>query len=72
MQKQELTFNDTMFFRAVVKELVETEQEFVRDLDYVVQKYLLRSQAEKVPKKIKDNFESIFGNLHEIAEFHRT
>jgi hypothetical protein len=59
-------------FRAVVKELVETEQEFVKDLDHVVQKYLLLSETKKVPKVIRDNFEVIFGNLKEIAEFHRT
>lgn len=55
-----------------MKELVETEQEFVRDLDHVVQKYLILSESAKVPKIIKDNFEVIFGNLKEIAEFHRT
>ncbi|XP_068917949.1 obscurin isoform X4 [Tenebrio molitor] len=58
--------------QAVVKELVETEQEFVKDLDHVVQKYLLLSETKKVPKVIRDNFEVIFGNLKEIAEFHRT
>ncbi|KAK9877930.1 hypothetical protein WA026_020153 [Henosepilachna vigintioctopunctata] len=64
---------DAAFRRqAVVKELVETEQEFVRDLDYVVQNYLFRSESKKVPKVVRDNFEVIFGNLKEIAEFHRT
>lgn len=56
----------------MVKELVETEQEFVKDLDYVVQKYLLLSESLRVPKIIRDNFDIIFGNLKEIAEFHRT
>lgn len=52
---------------------METEQEFVRDLDFVVQKYLIGSDKEaRKPKIIKDNFELIFGNLKEIAEFHRT
>lgn len=51
---------------------METEQEFVRDLDFVVQKYMLGSETKKVTKKVKDNFEYVFGNLNEIAEFHRT
>lgn len=55
-----------------MKELVETEQEFVRDLDFVVHNYLFRSESKKVPKIVRDNFEVIFGNLKEIAEFHRT
>ncbi|XP_060519331.1 obscurin isoform X9 [Cylas formicarius] len=64
---------DAAFRRqAVVKELVETEQEFVRDLDYVVQNYLIPTESGKVPKIIKDNFDVLFGNLKEIAEFHRT
>ncbi|XP_066256138.1 obscurin isoform X9 [Euwallacea similis] len=64
---------DAAFRRqAVVKELVETEQEFVRDLDYVVQNYLIPSESGKTPKIIKDNFDILFGNLKEIAEFHRT
>ncbi|XP_064214157.1 obscurin isoform X3 [Tribolium castaneum] len=64
---------DALFRRqAVVKELVETEQEFVKDLDFVVQKYLLLSESKNVPKVIRDNFDIIFGNLKEIAEFHRT
>ncbi|ERL93258.1 hypothetical protein D910_10554 [Dendroctonus ponderosae] len=64
---------DAAFRRqAVVKELVETEQEFVRDLDYVVQNYLIPSESGKTPKIIKDNFSVLFGNLKEIAEFHRT
>lgn len=61
-----------MHFRAVVKELVETEQEFVKDLDFVVQEYLIRTENTKVPKIIKDNLELVFGGLVEIADFHRT
>ncbi|XP_049819356.1 obscurin-like [Aethina tumida] len=63
---------DAAFRRmAVVKELVETEQEFVKDLDLVVKNYL-SMETGKVPKVVRDNFETIFGNLTEIAEFHRT
>lgn len=58
--------------RAVVNELVETEQEFVKDLSRVVQNYLIPSESGKVPKIIKDNFDVIFNNFKEIAEFHRT
>lgn len=61
-------------FRAVVSELVETEQEFVRDLQFVVQKYLLGLERDptKVPKSVKDNLDLVFGNLDQIAEFHKS
>ncbi|XP_057667142.1 obscurin isoform X9 [Diorhabda carinulata] len=58
--------------QAVVKELIETEIEFVRDLDLVVQRYLIPSESGQVPKVIKDNFDLVFGNFKEISEFHRT
>lgn len=51
---------------------METENEFVKDLDYVVQEYLIRTESTKVPKVIKDNLELVFGGLVEIANFHRT
>ncbi|CAH1967622.1 unnamed protein product [Acanthoscelides obtectus] len=59
--------------KAVVKELIETEQEFVRDMDSVIQKYFtFPEEPGKVPKVIKDNADLLYGNFKEIAEFHRT
>ncbi|CAH1967624.1 unnamed protein product [Acanthoscelides obtectus] len=65
---------DAVFRRqAVVKELIETEQEFVRDMDSVIQKYFtFPEEPGKVPKVIKDNADLLYGNFKEIAEFHRT
>ncbi|KRT86803.1 SH3 domain-containing protein, partial [Oryctes borbonicus] len=65
---------DAAFRRqAVVNELVETEQEFVKDVDYVVQNYLIYPEKDpkKVPKIVRDNFSDVFASLKEIAEFHR-
>lgn len=57
-----------------MSELVETEQEFVKDLEFVVQKYLLGLERDstKVPRAVKDNLDIIFGNLQQIAEFHKS
>lgn len=57
----------------MVNELVETEQEFVKDLDYVVQNYLIYPEKDpkKVPKVVRENFSDVFTCLKEIAEFHR-
>ncbi|XP_022920655.2 obscurin isoform X3 [Onthophagus taurus] len=68
------TPGDAAFRRqAVVSELVETEQEFVRDVDFVVQNYLINPERDpkKVPKVVRDNMEMVFGTLREIGEFHR-
>ncbi|XP_031784412.1 obscurin isoform X6 [Nasonia vitripennis] len=64
---------DSRFRReAVVKELVETEEEFGRDLQLVVERYLKPLDNPAVPRAVRDNKEIIFTNLKQIAEFHNT
>lgn len=57
---------------AVVRELIETEEEFGRDLTLVVENYIKTVENSKPPKSITDNKELIFGNFKQIAEFHNT
>lgn len=63
-----------MYCRAVVRELIETEEEFGRDLTMVVENYIktVENSKTKPPKAITDNKELIFGNFRQIAEFHNT
>lgn len=67
-------FLKNIFFliRAVVRELIETEEEFGRDLLLVVEHYLKILDNPKTPKKVSDNKDIIFGNFKQIAEFHNT
>ncbi|XP_078034638.1 obscurin isoform X5 [Augochlora pura] len=57
---------------AVVKELVETEEEFGRDLQLVVERYLKPLDNPEVPRIVRDNKDIIFTNLKQIADFHNT
>ncbi|KAL6444321.1 hypothetical protein ACFW04_001898 [Cataglyphis niger] len=57
---------------AVVKELIETEEEFGRDLQLVVERYLKPLDNPDVPRSVRDNKEIIFTNLKQIADFHNT
>ncbi|KAJ6641273.1 Obscurin, partial [Pseudolycoriella hygida] len=57
---------------AVVRELIETEEEFGRDLLLVVEHYLKILDNPKTPKNVSDNKDIIFGNFKQIAEFHNT
>ncbi|XP_072755043.1 protein Obscurin isoform X6 [Anoplolepis gracilipes] len=57
---------------AVVKELIETEEEFGRDLQLVVERYLKPLDNPGVPRSVRDNKEIIFTNLKQIADFHNT
>ncbi|XP_024880175.1 obscurin isoform X3 [Temnothorax curvispinosus] len=57
---------------AVVKELIETEEEFGRDVQLVVERYLKPLDNPGVPRAVRDNKEIIFTNLKQIADFHNT
>lgn len=55
-----------------MKELVETEEEFGRDLQLVVERYLKPLDNPDVPRIVRDNKDIIFTNLKQIADFHNT
>lgn len=64
--------NTLSICRAVVRELIETEEEFGRDLLQVVDNYIKTVENTKPPKIVTDNKELIFGNFKQIAQFHNT
>jgi len=55
-----------------VKELIETEEEFGKDIQLVVERYLKPLDNPGVPRAVRDNKEVIFTNLKQIADFHNT
>lgn len=59
-------------FRAVVRELIETEEEFGRDMHQVVTRYMKPMDKSITPKIVFDNRELLFSNFKQIAEFHNT
>lgn len=58
--------------RAVVRELVETEEEFGRDMQQVVSRYMKPTDKATTPKPVFDNRELLFSNFRQICEFHNT
>lgn len=55
-----------------MKELIETEEEFGRDLQLVVERYLKPLDNPGISRSVRDNKEIIFTNLKQIADFHNT
>lgn len=55
-----------------MRELIETEEEFGRDLLLVVEHYIKVLDKKTTPKLVSDNKDLIFGNFKQIAEFHNT
>ncbi|XP_058829179.1 obscurin isoform X2 [Topomyia yanbarensis] len=67
--------NDAAYRReAVVRELIETEEEFGRDLRQVVERYIkyIDNPDNKIPRQIRDHKDDIFNNFKQIADFHNT
>jgi hypothetical protein len=58
----------------VIRELVETEEEFGKDLQAVVDKYIktIDDPEKKAPRILRDNKDLIFMNFKQIADFHNT
>nr|CAD7409926.1 unnamed protein product [Timema cristinae] len=57
---------------AAVRELVETEEEFGRDLQHVVECYQKPLDNTSVPHVVRENRDVIFSNFKQIADFHNT
>ncbi|XP_064466282.1 obscurin-like isoform X4 [Ornithodoros turicata] len=57
---------------AVVKELVETEEDFSRDMQYVVNNYLKEMENPSMPKELKEQKDVLFSNFKDISDFHNT
>uniref|UniRef100_A0A4W5MH28 non-specific serine/threonine protein kinase n=1 Tax=Hucho hucho TaxID=62062 RepID=A0A4W5MH28_9TELE len=51
--------------------LVETERDYVRDLGLVVESYMTRMKEEGVPDDMKGKDKIVFGNIHQIYDWHR-
>lgn len=52
--------------------MIETEEEFGRDLTRIVEDYIKTVENAKAPKVVTDNKDLIFGNFKQITEFHNT
>lgn len=57
---------------AVVKELVETEEDFSRDMQRVVNNYLKEMENPAMPKELRDQKDVLFSNFKDISDFHNT
>uniref|UniRef100_A0AAR2JYI3 non-specific serine/threonine protein kinase n=1 Tax=Pygocentrus nattereri TaxID=42514 RepID=A0AAR2JYI3_PYGNA len=55
----------------VLLELVETERDYVRDLGLVVEGYMTRMKEDGVPDDMKGKDKIVFGNVHQIYDWHR-
>ncbi|XP_051829499.1 puratrophin-1 [Antechinus flavipes] len=55
----------------ILGEMVATEQEYVRALDYVVESYFPELERADVPQGLRGQRARLFGNLEKLRDFHR-
>ncbi|XP_022117643.2 obscurin isoform X5 [Pieris rapae] len=58
--------------QAVIRELIETEEEFGRDMQQVVNQYMRPMDKATTPKPVFESREFLFSNFKQICEFHNT
>lgn len=53
-----------------MKELVETEEDFARDMLYVVNNYMKEMDNPAMPKRLREFKDQLFCNFKDICDFH--
>lgn len=54
----------------IIKELVETEEDFNRDISFISNTYLKHMESTLMPKELKENKCKLFDYFRQIANFH--
>ena len=52
-------------------EIVETEQKYVQDLQFIIENYLQELSKIDCPKNIKEKKDFIFSNIEDVFAFHK-
>lgn len=55
----------------VLKELIETEKHYVADLSFIVEGYMATMNAKGIPEDMKGKDKIVFGNIHQIFDWHK-
>ena len=55
----------------MVRELLETEDEFVKDTQYILENYYHHLDSPSVPRDLREKKEALFGNFRELCQFHQ-
>ncbi|KAL1501723.1 hypothetical protein ABEB36_007000 [Hypothenemus hampei] len=55
----------------IIKEMIETERDYVKSLDYIIVNYIPELQRDDIPQALRGQRNTVFGNVEKIYEFHR-
>jgi len=54
-----------------IEEMVETEREYVKSLNYIIKHYLPEMERNDIPATLRGHRSALFGNLERIRDFHQ-
>ncbi|XP_071039032.1 puratrophin-1 isoform X2 [Parasteatoda tepidariorum] len=54
----------------IMKELIQTERDYVNSLEYIIENYIPELTREDIPQALRGKRNVIFGNIEKIYEFH--
>lgn len=71
--KFKLKFNPFMYrtLTHIMREMVQTERDYVLSLQYVIENYIPELRRPDVPQALRGKGSIIFGNIEKIYQFHR-
>lgn len=55
----------------IIGEMISTEAEYVKSLEYILDNYLPDMCTESVPANLKGKKNVLFGNIERIYDFHK-
>lgn len=53
-----------------MREMIQTERDYVKSLEYVIENYVPMLLNEDIPQALRGQRNVIFGNIEKIYEFH--
>ncbi|XP_017786497.1 PREDICTED: uncharacterized protein LOC108569455 isoform X2 [Nicrophorus vespilloides] len=54
----------------IMREMIQTERDYVKSLDYVIENYIPELLREDIPQALRGQRNVVFGNVEKIYEFH--
>ncbi|CAH0762684.1 unnamed protein product [Bemisia tabaci] len=56
--------------KLILREMITTERDYVKSLEYVIENYISELVREDIPQALRGQRNVIFGNIEKIYEFH--
>lgn len=53
-----------------MREMIQTERDYVKSLDYIIENYIPELMREDIPQALRGQRNVVFGNVEKIYEFH--